>query len=370
MNEDYKKRVALKILANVNPDNVKKIYSIEYELFKFNHSDEVTINGKVYGNSPEDKMTRFLMSLNDKNGNPNIKTYSACNTKGGFALNELFFIDEQLSNLEGIVFDKFLQKKQLEFYLNFLKARKKELEPITEKEEVYNVNEPTRNLDKLIWKYEAFWVNLPKNRILENKEIIKNFNQLSLSNEPHLSHRAIQEVKRLLNNPNFKVIITKYLNDAKELLSKIEVVINKNYFEIYDTLYLKGCLHLSTFINSVKQYLPDENLKNTNEKPKDEVTENEIVSQIEHPFSSPRNFDLFKYLDEWFKPTAKKSKYTYIYNHFKDNDFEPLLSQNTYLEFVKKFKNIEMANRLQGAPSNKFDAEINRLVSIFEKLNS
>ncbi|MBU3660715.1 MAG: hypothetical protein FGM14_12625 [Flavobacteriales bacterium] len=100
---------------------------------------------------------------------------------------------------------------------------------------------------------------------------------------------------------------------------------------------------------------------------KDEVKATPKEPEIEHPFSSQKNFELFKYLDEWFKPTAKKAKYTYIYNHFKDNNFEPILSQNSYFEFVEKFKNISIANRLQGAPSNKIDAEINRLVSEFKK---
>jgi hypothetical protein len=92
--------------------------------------------------------------------------------------------------------------------------------------------------------------------------------------------------------------------------------------------------------------------------------------EIEHCFSSKTNFELFKYLDDWFKPSGKKAKYTYIFNHFKDNNFEPLLSQNNYLEFVMSFKNIKIADRLQGAPSNKIDAEINRLVVEFKKLNS
>jgi hypothetical protein len=239
-NEEQRKDIAKNLINKVTLENVAEIHLKNFHNYLYENSDEVEINGKIYTNSFDDKFKKVCFKFPNEQGEPNIKTASACGTSAGFPITELYFIERELTILKDLSFSDFVQRKKYETYLNFIENKKTQLQI----------------------------------------------------------------------EPNF-----------------------------------------------------------TN-KPQQQIQENRIVSQIEHPFSSPRNFDLFKYLDEWFKPTAKKSKYTYIYNHFKDNNFEPLLSQNTYLEFVKKFKNIEMANRLQGAPSNKFDAEINRLVSVFEKLNS
>jgi hypothetical protein len=135
--------------------------------------------------------------------------------------------------------------------------------------------------------------------------------------------------------------------------------------EIGDRTFATNRILLLTkiYFNALHNSLKTEMLNSEN-KPHPKETE------IKHPFSSETNFKLFKYLDEWFKPKAEKSKYTYIYNHFKDNDLEPILSQKVYFKFVGDFKNISIAQRLQGAPSNKIDAEINRLVSKFKNLNS
>lgn len=152
-----------------------------------------------------------------------------------------------------------------------------------------------------------------------------------------------------------------YLFNKKVRFEADKIKLDQLKTNFFNHFYLQAKLKIEFFENWII-----EKRKVISEKPKVDATEKEI----EHPFSSKTNFELFKYLDEWFKPSGKKAKYTYIFNHFKDNDFEPLLSQNTYLEFVMSFKNIKIADRLQGAPSNKIDAEINRLVSKFKKLNS
>ena len=124
MNEDYRKKVALRILAVINPDNVEQIYNRNFTRYLFENSDEVTINGKDYGNSKEDKITRACFMFPNEQGESNIIKASGCNTKDGFPIKELDFITNQLSIFSGLDFDNFKQIKQLESYINFINKRK------------------------------------------------------------------------------------------------------------------------------------------------------------------------------------------------------------------------------------------------------
>jgi hypothetical protein len=66
-------------------------------------------------------------------------------------------------------------------------------------------------------------------------------------------------------------------------------------------------------------------------------------SEIKNPFSIPKNFELFKYLDEWFKPESKV-KYTYIFDFIKHKEkLEPTLNEKLYFEYIAKLKpNLEL----------------------------
>lgn len=129
MNEDIRKRKAELLFYSITPENVEQIYKRNFTKFLFEYSDEVEINGVVYGNSPEDRMMRIKMLFNDKNGNPNIKTCSGCNTKGGFPLTELDFINNQLDNLKDLSFSDLVQRKKYETYLNFIQNKKTPPQP-------------------------------------------------------------------------------------------------------------------------------------------------------------------------------------------------------------------------------------------------
>jgi hypothetical protein len=128
MNEDYRKKYAVKLLYSITPDNVEQIYNRNFTRYLFENSDEVTINGKVYGNSFEDKITKACFMFPNEQGESNIKTASGCNTKGGFPLTELDFINNQLDNLKDLSFSDLVQRKKYETYLNFIENKKTQLQ--------------------------------------------------------------------------------------------------------------------------------------------------------------------------------------------------------------------------------------------------
>ena len=87
-----------------------------------------------------------------------------------------------------------------------------------------------------------------------------------------------------------------------------------------------------------KRYLDllNDNLNKKKEEFKgdNQKQENEII----HPFSIPKNFELFKYLDEWFKPETI-AKYTYIFDFIKDKQkLEVTLNEQLYFEYIAKLK--------------------------------
>jgi hypothetical protein len=477
MDEDYRKRVAEILILSITPDNVAQIYKRNFTRYLFENSDEVEINGKVYGNSKEDRITRAFLMFPNEQGESNIQTASGCNTKGGFPLTEKHFIDNQLDILKDLVFTDFTKNEKYKTYLNFIQEKKSP--PPTES--VFDEKIPTKNLDAFVWKFEGLMRNLR----LHRKDKIRMHKFVRECDDFNLTHRSIQELKRLVTSPSFKDISKFYLKKVKknktDLIGFLDESIDKQLltFDDYYPFQTMALYHLKYFIkevemltnysenepepkflntpqqqnikNQLQKEINDnsffqinvvgsievdgknyENIKqrnndsiitteNWNERKldffnqrminhKDTFTLNEKIeleidmlnncvfetdehkilkkryldflngalnnkphpkeTEIKHPFSSETNFKLFKYLDEWFKPKAEKSKYTYIYNHFKDNDLEPILSQKVYFKFVGDFKNISIAQRLQGAPSNKIDAEINRLVSKFKNLNS
>ncbi len=348
MNDENRKNVAMRLCYSVTSDNVAKIYLNNFNDYLYQNSDKVEINGIVIGNSIEDKMLKIKMRFPDKNGNPNIKTAIACGTRAGFPITELDFIDNQLTILKGLSFTDFVQRKKYETYLNFIQNKKNQPQPepkLTNTPQQQNIK---NQLQKEINGFSFFQIDIVGSIVVDGKiyENVTQRNNDSIITTENWNERKLEFFNQRMSN----------YEDSFSQTEKIELEIenlNKEEFETDNHKILK------------KRYLDllNDKLNNT---PHPQTQENEI----EHPFSSKTNFELFKYLDEWFKPRGKKAKYTYIFNHFKDNDFEPLLSQNTYLEFVMSFKNIKIADRLQGAPSNKIDAEINRLVSEFKKSNS
>ena len=108
------------------------------------------------------------------------------------------------------------------------------------------------------------------------------------------------------------------------------------------------------------------------EKQKEKYSEKQQVETIkeqEHPFCSNENFELFKYFDEWFKASSEKSKYTYIFNHFKDYGLEPILSQKNYFLFVSAYKKIKISDRKHEANSDSFATALNIIHDNFKKIS-
>ena len=95
----------------------------------------------------------------------------------------------------------------------------------------------------------------------------------------------------------------------------------------------------------------------------------ETIKEQEHPFCSNENFELFKYFDEWFKASSEKSKYTYIFNHFKDYGLEPILSQKNYFLFVSAYKKIKISYRKHDAVSDSFATALNIIHDNFKKIS-
>jgi hypothetical protein len=108
--------------------------------------------------------------------------------------------------------------------------------------------------------------------------------------------------------------------------------------------------------------LPNLELNTQMEHIENKKSENNITN---HPFSNYENFELFIFLDKSFNNPGEKSKFSYIYNHLKETKKEIALSQKDYFNFVRKYKEITISDRLQPAPSNKYDEELNRLVNQF-----
>lgn len=72
---------------------------------------------------------------------------------------------------------------------------------------------------------------------------------------------------------------------------------------------------------------------------------------IEHPFSSQENYDLFRYFDQWFKPSGKKAKYTYILEHFQDNR-EKQIMEKPFFDFIEKYTNNPITKRKHSSANN------------------
>jgi hypothetical protein len=169
INETFVRKLqAKKILNGIKNDNIEDYYNQRFEVFLFQNSDKVTINNIDYGTSNNDLIKRSLFMIHNEDGESNIKTASGCNTRGTFHLTELDFIENELLQFEGLVFDDPIQKTQLKLYLNFIE-NKKTPQPktnFTNTPQQHNIN---NQLQKEINDFSFFQINVVGNIEVDGK---------------------------------------------------------------------------------------------------------------------------------------------------------------------------------------------------------
>lgn len=136
-------------------------------------------------------------------------------------------------------------------------------------------------------------------------------------------------------------------NYRKDLITYIEKALIE-WIEIFDKqpidyLFLNSNPESFYEFNNEKRNIQIDNPKQENSietkiEQQFSIKKSQIESEIKHPFSIPENFELFKYLDKWFKP-ENKAKYTYIFDFIKDKEkLEPTLNEKLFFEYIAKLK--------------------------------
>lgn len=324
MNNEYRKKVAENLINSVTPDNVEQIYKRNFTRFLFENSDEVIINGKDYGNSKEDKITRACFMFPDEKGESNIITASGCNTKGGFPITELDFINNQLQILDDLFFEDFHKQKKYELYLKVVK-KWQEYRDETIHYLHLDPTQPTKYLEEFNYILSRYF-----EMVKIEKDNVKVFNEIRFRIETkdktkQILDLAIKEIKNIVLSKNEKSIPKYYLKNFINLRKELKTEMSS-----------EDRIKSGAYINILKGYLDEiineiENFAGFSEsEPQLEVKE------IEPPFSITGNFELFKYLDKMFKPESKV-KYTYIFDFIKEN-LENTLNVDLYFNYIAKLK--------------------------------
>jgi hypothetical protein len=332
MNDEHRKNVALKILANITPDNLEEIYLHYYDNFLFENSDEVEINYKIYTNSRQDRLKRFLLSQPDENGFTEMFNSKSSNIKNGIKINELDFINYQISIFEDFIFEDFEQKKVFESYLNFVFEKKKLIENKKIVGQFSYKEGRTINIDLMLNKYKEYIESL-KSELNTSQLIINICKDYKENRIDDVVYYALQELKNIIEKPLNKNESNQYLKQIKQLQFDLKSSIKDELNKPYSKFELYILSPLQNFIFEIEILL-----KASQEKPNVIITENLIEPQFEHPFSITGNFELFKYLDKCFKP-ENIAKYTYIFDFIKDKEkLETTLNEKMYFEYIAKLK--------------------------------
>lgn len=311
-NEEQRKVIAEFLINHITPENVAEIHLKRFNLYLYENSDEVEINGKIYTNSVNDKIKKACLLFPNEQGEPNIKTAKACGTMSGFPISELDFIDIQLTILKELNFTDFVQRKKYETYLNFIQNKKTKSQPNLKFTNTLQQQNIKNQLQKEINDFSFFQIVIVGSLEVDGKnyENVKQRNNDSVITTENWNERKLEFFNQRMGN----------YEDSFSLNEKIGIEIenlNKEEFEKNDYKILK------------KRYLDLLNCELNNEP---QTQENEI----EHPFSMKENFELFKYLVKWFKP-ENKAKYTYIFDFIKEK-IEITLNVELYFNYIAKIK--------------------------------
>lgn len=198
-------------IRQINQNNVNEIYQKQFNRFLFDFSDEVNIDGKIYGNKGEEKFKRFCLGyLKNEKGEPNFKQITVNGIKDGFKLTENDFVEYELEQIVDYPPKGLTEKKQLKTYKEYLEKRLSELNKSSETTNHFDNNLPLKNYELFFVHYKNFFINIEINDI---KEFYNTCNDLKEVEIADISYRAKQEVEKLLNTPN---------NNAERLIKKLQ----------------------------------------------------------------------------------------------------------------------------------------------------
>lgn len=154
------------------------------------------------------------------------------------------------------------------------------------------------------------------------------------------------------------LICCKFMKELQIIKIRKQVVTIFSTEEL-DQLYreLMDFLTQNELVNDDFQKYPEKLIKVTQQDIKLLIRNNKEIINIntiqieENPFSNIENYKLFIYLNEWFKPTGKKAKYSYILEHFQKQREKELL-EKPFFEFVTRFKGEFISDRKQPSANN------------------
>lgn len=176
-------------------------------------------------------------------------------------------------------------------------------------------------LQKEINDFSFFQIDIVGSIEIDGKiyENVKQRNNESIITPDNWNKRKLEFFNQRMNSYEDSFSLNEKIGIEIENLHKEEFITDKN--KILKNRYLDL---LNDNLNEKK-----EGVKGNYQK-----QENEMI----HPFSIPKNFELFKYLDEWFKP-ENIAKYTYIFDFIKDKQkLEVTLNEQLYFKYIAKLK--------------------------------
>ena len=202
-------------------------------------------------------------------------------------------------------------------------------------ETIFDKDNPTKNLDNLIWKYRALKENIGNSTFDIEKSRSKLIEYL---HEHHLydtSHRAIQEIKKLVNSPNFNSFSNKYLLDAKKITEGIEnlnIQYSLSNINNLGLLYHKVITPLSSFINEVSNLLGINTIDNNSIEEKQETKHFDTLI-----FKDQESYKLFLFMVKEYAVNKSVGQFSQIFYWLREN--ENRIKNNKgekYKEFIKR----------------------------------
>lgn len=212
------------------------------------------------------------------------------------------------------------------------------------------------NLQAVLWRFESFVRNLRFNSDITVRICHDQRSDIEFKN---VSHRAIQEIKKLLfhDKGNF---IGYYLEEFEALNDKLKLVIDR----LEDKSHANLINIAKIEIDNVFYYL---NLYNSRYN---EQRNNNETEPIQHPFKDDDTAKLFEYIVENWK-YDKDQKWADIWNGINESaNYKPPY-QNEYQSYIiKRFKytgRFQYSYWKDKAPSNRNRNNLIDLIKNFSK---
>lgn len=194
------KKKAIELFESANNMNVHCIYNKNYHDFSLKNTTENPTNGLInflhFFQGEKKEEDKKLIS------HPVYIRFSVIN------FTEIDFINEQLSVLEDLTFDNLIHKKQYSTYLNFLTAKKNEIET-RNKPIKLDPNQPTKNLDLMIGIFTNFFQLCRFSTENDLSKTISKKKRITRLNE--IVENSIVEIKNRINQSNFNEVAEYYV---------------------------------------------------------------------------------------------------------------------------------------------------------------